>query len=230
MNALADYYARRAPEYERIYQKPERQEDLRTLRELVAKTFNGRSVLEIACGTGWWTEVLATSARSVVATDINEEVLAIACDKSIDTGKVSFLRADAFQLESIAGEFDAALAAFWWSHLTCADLSRFLRGLNQRLQPGSVVLFIDNNFVPGSSTPVSRRDAEGNTYQRRRLDDGSTTEVLKNFPTDDEIATALGEVNELNIERLTYYWSAAFRPRPFPNAAREGEFTFNPSP
>ena len=33
MDALADYYAKRAPEYERIYKKPERQADLRTLRE-----------------------------------------------------------------------------------------------------------------------------------------------------------------------------------------------------
>jgi hypothetical protein len=34
-----------------------------------------------------------------------------------------------------------------------------------------------------SNTPISRRDADGNTYQRRTLDDGSVHEVLKNFPT-----------------------------------------------
>ena len=91
-NALADYYVRRAPEYERIYQKPERQAELRVVREMVANTFAGRSVLEVACGTGWWTEVLADIARSVVATDVNEEVLAIARTKAINRRKVSFQR------------------------------------------------------------------------------------------------------------------------------------------
>ena len=98
MSTLADYYARRAPEYERIYQKPERQEDLRTLRARVAQTFAGRRVVEIACGTGWWTEILAGTAHSVTATDINDEVLAVARAKGLDRARVSFQRCDAFDL------------------------------------------------------------------------------------------------------------------------------------
>ena len=211
MNNLADYYARRAPEYERIYQKPERQADLRALREFVAKTFAGRDVLEVACGTGWWTEVFAGTARSVVATDINEEVLALAKAKPLERAKVAFQRCDAFQLDTLSGPFDAGFAAFWWSHLTRADLTRFLRAFHLRLQPGSTVVFLDNIFVAGSSTPVSRRDAGGNTYQRRKLDDGTTTEVLKNFPTNDEIADLLGDVGDnLMVERLTYYWRVCY--------------------
>ena len=211
MNNLADYYARRAPEYERIYQKPERQADLCSLREFVAKTFAGRDVLEVACGTGWWTEVLAGTARSVVATDINEEVLALAKAKPLERAKVAFQRCDAFQLDTLSGPFDAGFAAFWWSHLTRADLTRFLRAFHLRLQPGSTVVFLDNIFVAGSSTPVSRRDAGGNTYQRRKLDDGTTTEVLKNFPTNDEIADLLGDgADNLMVERLTYYWRVCY--------------------
>src|SRR3954468_6957863 len=70
---LPEYYARRAKEYERIYHKPERQEDLAKLKELLPRTFARERVLEIACGTGYWTEVLAGTASSVTATDINEE-------------------------------------------------------------------------------------------------------------------------------------------------------------
>lgn len=214
MNTLADYYAKRAPEYERIYQKPERQADLFALRDFVAWTFAGRDVLEIACGTGHWTEGLANTARSITATDINEEVLAIARGKQIDSGKVSFQREDAFRSESIVGKFNAALAAFWWSHLTRADVRRFLAVLHRRLQPGSLVVFIDNIYVEGSSTPISRRDEEGNTYQMRSLDDGSTTEVLKNFPTEDEITAALAEsADNIFIDRLTYYWRVRYTVR-----------------
>ena len=71
--------------------------------------------------------------------------------------------------------------------------------------------FLDNIYVEGSSTPISRRDADGNTYQLRKLGDGSTTEVLKNFPTDDAIAKVLREsTDDLRIERLTYYWLARY--------------------
>lgn len=212
MNALARYYAQRASEYERIYQKPERQADLRTPREFVAQTFAGRRVLEIACGTGWWSEVLASAANSVLATDINDEVLSIAKTKPFRNATISFQRCDAFQLDQAAGSFDAALAVFWWSHLTKPALEKFLQVLHQRLEPGSVVLFIDNVFVPGSSTPISRRDEEGNTYQQRRLDDGSTTEVLKNFPTDEQITRVLhGRACEMIISRSQYFWTTRYR-------------------
>ncbi len=60
---LVDYYAKRASEYERIYEKPERQNDLEILRNLFRKTLAGRNVLEIACGTGYWTQVVAQTAN-----------------------------------------------------------------------------------------------------------------------------------------------------------------------
>jgi predicted O-methyltransferase YrrM len=114
-------------------------------------------------------------------------------------------------LRAVEGEFDAAFAAFWWSHLTRAELHRFLDALHHRLKPGSIIVFIDNNYVEGSSTPISRRDADGNTWQMRKLDDGTTTEVLKNFPTDEDIQSAMsGGSQSLSIERLTYYWLARY--------------------
>ena len=63
-SSMVNYYAERAKEYERIYEKPERQEELRQLRDLVQRTFADTHVLEIACGTGYWTEVIARSAAS----------------------------------------------------------------------------------------------------------------------------------------------------------------------
>ena len=68
-------------------------------------------------------------------------------------------------------------------------------------------MFIDNLYVEGSSTPISRRDAEGNTWQVRRLQDGSTHEVPKNFPTEQEIrGTLAGLATDLKIDFLKYYW------------------------
>jgi demethylmenaquinone methyltransferase/2-methoxy-6-polyprenyl-1,4-benzoquinol methylase len=75
---LADYYAARVTEYEQVYAKPERQADLARLRLVVAEFARERRVLEVACGTGYWTVELARTAKSVVATDIGEAVLAVA--------------------------------------------------------------------------------------------------------------------------------------------------------
>src|SRR5213592_3401406 len=137
---LIEYYAQRAGEYERVYGKPERQEELRQLKELIKSRLAGRNVLEVACGTGYWTEVAATSAHTITAFDINEAVLAIARGKSLDPRKVTFQAGDAYQPPG-RGDFDAALVAFWWSHVPKQKLAGFLRAPHKTLRPGAVVIF-----------------------------------------------------------------------------------------
>lgn len=210
---MVNYYAERAREYERIYEKPERQEDLRRLREYVGRALSGAHVLEVACGTGYWTEVIAGAAASVVACDINEEVLAIARGKGIDPRKVTFHKEDAYALPAFPRKFTGGLAVFWWSHVPRARLRDFLRGFHSVLAPGALVVMIDNNYVEGSSTPISRIDAQGDSYQTRRLADGSTHEVLKNFPTEAELRAVLeGLAVEIRVENLRYYWILSYTP------------------
>ncbi len=211
---LATYYADRAAEYERIYQKAERQEDLSTLRHFVERTFAGAHVLEIACGTGYWTEIVARSAASVLATDINEEVLAIARSKALDPQKVMFQKEDAYGLGPRPHRFTAGFAAFWWSHVPKTRLPEFLRGFHSVLAPGARLLFIDNTYVEGSSTPICRTDGDGNTYQLRRLDNGRTYEVLKNFPSEKELRITVADfADQVQVQLLRYYWILTYRIR-----------------
>jgi len=211
--ATVGYYADRACEYERIYQKPERQADLRTLRSFVEHIFAATDVLEIACGTGYWTEILARSARSVVASDINEEALAVARSKRY-AQTVTFQREDAYALPLFSQRFTAGLSAFWWSHIPKAKLSVFLRGFHRVFSPGARIVFIDNRYVHGSSTPVSYTDEHGNTYQMRRLDNGSTHEVLKNFPSEPDLRAAVEDLaSDVEVELLQYYWILSYVPR-----------------
>jgi demethylmenaquinone methyltransferase/2-methoxy-6-polyprenyl-1,4-benzoquinol methylase len=189
---LTRYYARRAAEYERIYARPERQADLRAIEAWLPAAFAGRHVLEVACGTGWWTPHGARAAASWLATDLSREVLEIARRKPVPP-VVRFEVADAWALGSLAGgDFDAAFAGFWWSHVPRARLPGWLAALHARLRPGARIVFVDNRFVEGSSTPIARTAASGDTYQQRTLDDGSVHEVLKNFPTRAEAFGALG--------------------------------------
>jgi demethylmenaquinone methyltransferase/2-methoxy-6-polyprenyl-1,4-benzoquinol methylase len=211
---LTEYYARRAAEYERIYAKPERQVDLARLRVLLASAFRGRSVLEVACGTGFWTQHIATHAVRVDAYDINDETLQIARTKPVDPERVRFARGDAYAPPPAETRHDGAFAGFWWSHVPLREQTRFLTGLHAALAPGARVVFIDNRYVEGSSTPVSRTDAEGNTYQARKLDDGSSHEVLKNFPTPEALQAAVAPFAvRADVTLLEYFWMLDYTAR-----------------
>jgi demethylmenaquinone methyltransferase/2-methoxy-6-polyprenyl-1,4-benzoquinol methylase len=212
--SMVAYYAERANEYERIYEKPERQEQLGELKRLVRGTFAGRRVLEAACGTGYWTAVAAETAAHITAFDANEAVLALARAKRLDPRHVQFLLGDAYEPPPFAERFDAALVAFWWSHMPRKRVGGFLERLHVLLEPGAVVLCLDNTYVPGDSTPVTRVDGDGNSFQTRRLENGHEFEVLKNYPTEDELRTAVGAVAaSVEVKWLWHYWMLSYRLR-----------------
>ncbi len=212
MTDLVSYYARRAHEYERIYARPERQAELAVLRRRLGDLLGARRVLELACGTGWWTEAVAPRAAAVTALDASEEVLAIARAKRYPPGRVSFAAGDCYALPDFGRRHDALLAAFWWSHVPLGRLDGFLRGAERALAPGALLVFIDNCYVEGASTPIARRDAEGNGYQLRRLDDGSQHEVMKNFPSREDLRVRAGPgATGVMIERYEHYWLLAYR-------------------
>jgi ubiquinone/menaquinone biosynthesis C-methylase UbiE len=166
-------------------------------------------VLEIACGTGYWTEAAAAAAKTIVATDINPGPLEIARSKGLGP-HVVFAQADAYALPDYGCAFDVGMAHFWWSHVSIVDQQMFLAHFASRLQPSAKLLMIDNTFVAGSTTAPSRTDAFGNSYQRRRLQDGSEYEIVKNFPTHAQLRSALGQYcGAMNILQLQYYWAAS---------------------
>ncbi|MCA9750732.1 MAG: methyltransferase domain-containing protein [Gemmatimonadetes bacterium] len=208
---LAGYYRDRAPEYDRIYQKPERQADLAKLEALVQRWVTGRNVLELACGTGWWTQVMARSARSVTATDLNQSVLEIAGRREYGRTPVTFRIADAWNLHDIPGVFDCVFAGFWISHLRRERIRGFLDSLDDRLGLGGRVVLLDNRFVEGSSTPISRTDEHGDTFQIRRLDDGREFEVLKNFFGKSDLMHLLDAPSRfVELKEMPHYWAAVY--------------------
>ena len=207
--SMAHYYRQRAATYERVYAKPERQADLRAMEAWLPGVFANRRVLEVATGTGWWTPHGAARAAHWRATDLNPETLALARAKPGMPACVQFQTVDAYSLAELGSEtFDAAFAGCWWSHVPLSRLPGWLHTLHARLEPGAVVVMLDNSFVQTSSTPISRTDADGNTYQQRHLDDGSTHEVLKNFPTPDQALAALGpRARDAQWLDWTHYWA-----------------------
>lgn len=211
---MRDYYRRRAPEYEETYARPERQTDLAVLRAHVAKCFSGLRVLDVACGTGYWSSSIARGASALTGVDANEAALGLARSKKLRsaTGDAQFFVGDAYALDGSSGRFDAAFIGFFWSHVPRHQLARFIDSMHARLAPGARVLILDNDYVEGSSTPIAFVDAEGNAWQERLLSDGTMHRVLKNFPTRAELMDKLAHhANFTHWRRLDYYWLFEYR-------------------
>jgi demethylmenaquinone methyltransferase/2-methoxy-6-polyprenyl-1,4-benzoquinol methylase len=178
----------------------------------IEELFTGCTVVDVACGTGYFTRFAARHAVSVTGFDANDETLALARAKGIPNAQ--FIVADAYSLPMPARPYDAALTTFWWSHIPKIRIEPFLTGLHQLLRPGASVFVTDNRYVEGNSTPISRKDEAGDTYQERRLENGTRFEVLKNFPGHEELLR-YGERfgTDVSVTWLDHFWILEYRAR-----------------
>ncbi|MCI0744119.1 MAG: class I SAM-dependent methyltransferase [Verrucomicrobia subdivision 3 bacterium] len=213
-DALTQYYSRRAPHYEEIWRRndPVRHSEQLAIVNEIRRLFRGRRVLEIACGSGYWTQFAAETASSVCAIDTSEEMLALARAKDLRADRVEFRRADAHALDALAGEFDASLANFWFSHVPKARIPQFLADLNRRLCAGALVFMADNVFVDGLGGELLRPNDSADTFKLRTLPDGSTERVLKNYFDETELRTLFSDFADgLTITYGTCFWSVSYR-------------------
>ncbi|GGY85538.1 class I SAM-dependent methyltransferase [Pseudoduganella plicata] len=201
---LNTYYTNTAAELENAYNEPERQDDLEAIAERVADLLDGHTVLELACGTGYWTRRIAASADSVHAIDINETLLALAREETPDNA--TYAQGDAFDLPAAVGQYTAVFAAGWWSHVRREQAEKYLAHLRAQLGKDVLLVLVDNCYVEGSTTVTARTDLEGNTFQLRQV--GSERfEVMENFPTDSYLRKKFaGAVREIRVRRNDHYW------------------------
>jgi SAM-dependent methyltransferase len=207
------YYRERAAVYDEFYQVGRRKDDLVALRSWVVERAQDRTILEVAAGTGYWTEVAAPVAKAITATDYNPETLAIAAQRRLGP-HVTLTVADAYQLPEFSGTFDAGMAMLWWSHVPKQRRREFLKHFTSRLAPGALVLMLDQFYIEGISSPISRKDAWDNFYAVRTLSNGAKYEIVKNYPGDEELIDAFSDVcDEMVVTRLREFWTISARVR-----------------
>jgi ubiquinone/menaquinone biosynthesis C-methylase UbiE len=210
---LEDYYRSRAPEYDRFYQNPARQNDLARLRAWLADHVRGRTILEVAAGTGYWTEVAASVCKAITATDAAAETLAVAAKRQLGPN-VALLTADTYDLPQFTTAFNAGMAHFWWSHVEKQRQRSFLSEFMKCLEPDALVLMIDQIYVEGICPVVSRYDECDNRYELRTLQSGAVYEIVKNYPSDEELLASFAEFGkDIRIMRLDHFWALSARNR-----------------
>ena len=146
-------------------------------------------VLELACGTGLWTQRLARYASELTAVDSSPEVLEIATQRVGDG--VALVEADIFNYEP-AERYDVVFFSFWLSHVPPERFDDFWTLVHRALVPGGRVFFIDS-LAEETSTALdhSLTDRDG-ARMRRKLEDGREFWVYKVFYQPHELMDHLG--------------------------------------
>jgi ubiquinone/menaquinone biosynthesis C-methylase UbiE len=209
LDALKRYYAGHADEYEKIYYRDHtmRQLELAELAVTVRGLFRGRRILEVACGTGYWTQIAADVAAGIVATDAANEMLVLARQKNLPPEKVELKIADAYSLGDIAGEFDAGMACFWFSHVPKSRREEFLQEFHAKLDRGAVVFMVDNMYARGYGGELIRHADAEDTFKRRTISDGSSHEILKNYFSAAELEALFSPlVSNFFVHTARFYW------------------------
>lgn len=141
-------------------------------RELV----RGRHVLDIACGEGYGSAILAETARDVVGLDISAEAVAHATAAYRHIGNLSFGTASATRLPYGEETFDAVVSFETIEHLTAADQTRFIDEIRRVLRPSG--LFI----VSTPNRPhYAKASDEPNPFHLHELDETEFLGLLEPF-------------------------------------------------
>lgn len=150
------------------------------------------NVLELACGTGWWTERLARYGTSLTAVDASPEVIALNRQR-LAGAPVAYLGADLFTWEP-KQTFDTVFFSFWLSHVPPERFASFWETVRRALNPGGRVFFIDSRFEQASSARDHTLNGAEAVSVTRRLDDGRTFDIVKVFYEPGRLTQALWDL------------------------------------
>ena len=134
------------------------------------------SVLELACGTGWWTQWLAQHARHVTAVDAADAMLALNRER-VNAANVRYILADVFSWKPDR-QFDLVFFAFWLSHVPRDRFASFWQLVHDSLAPNGRVFFIDELGTEETRGMENRVDDD---TVLRELEDGRQFRAVKVF-------------------------------------------------
>ena len=228
LGSQLEYYRARAPEYDEWWLRRGRYDRGAAVNSQWAR--EGAAVaaaltefqpsgllLELACGTGIWTEKLLPFATHLTAIDGSAETLAINARRLGVSPRVRYVEGDLFQWRP-SGRYDTVFFSFWLSHVPASRFDAFWEFVAACLAPGGRVFFLDSLRDPSSTAVDNFLPVEPTTTLRRRLNDGREFEIVKVFYEPDSLASRLrarGWQTEVRCtEHYFFHGVASRRPTP----------------
>ena len=142
-------------------------------RYAICKEFvAGKRALDIACGDGYGSAVLAETAAEVVGVDISAETVSSARAKYLDRPRLSFVEGDCRHLPFADGEFDVVVSFETIEHITAQE--DFILEVRRVLRPGGVFI------VSTPNQPVYALESkEPNPFHEKELSRDEFEALLK---------------------------------------------------
>lgn len=190
LQEMITYYKARADEYDEWFYRRGRYDRGPELNALwfaevdeVFAAFDALAmtgdVLELAAGTGIWTERLLRTATTITIVDASQEMIAI--NRARVAGeRVSYMQADLFTWQP-ARLYDAVCFGFWISHVPLERLDAFLNMVASALRPGGKVFFVDGRREQTSTAVNHILPEQSSQIMTRKLNDGREFQIVKNF-------------------------------------------------
>ena len=198
----AAYYRARATEYDEWFLRRGRYDrgpewnqqwfaEVEALKHALRAFQPGGSVLELACGTGWWTEELLCYADHVTAMDASAEVLSLNRARTGGDPRVEYVQADIFEWVP-DGKYDVVFFSFWLSHIPSELFGSFWQSVGAALKPQGQAIFIDSLRSELSTAADHQLPCPDETLSVRRLNDGREFRVVKIFYEPEDLQSKLG--------------------------------------
>ncbi len=196
-----EYYRKRAPEYDEWWRREgrfDRGADAnaqwrRDVEEVFAalRDFgpSGR-ILELAGGTGTFTQQLLASASELTVVDASPEMLELNRSR-LRSPKMQYVEADIFSWDP-TDCFDTVFFSFWLSHVPEEKFNGFWELVRSSLGPNGRVFFLDTRREE-TSTAADQVLPEKDVM-RRKLNDGREFEIFKLFYEPSELEQRLSDL------------------------------------
>lgn len=213
---IVDYYRKRASYYEDIYYRKSNviRPELKEMSNKLAEYLKNRTVLEIACGTGYWTKILSMTAKQIMATDILQEMLNFAKRKTYSC-PIKFQIENAFDLSFEDNAFSGGVTMFLFSHIRKEKISFFLKEFHRVLKPQAKIFIADNCYFSGIGGELVTKKDDINTYKLRKLKDNTKQLILKNYYSKNDLVDIFSKYassfSKENIFYGKYAWCVFYK-------------------
>jgi 2-polyprenyl-3-methyl-5-hydroxy-6-metoxy-1,4-benzoquinol methylase len=235
------YYRARAGEYDEWFYRVGRYDhgaelnqlwfdEVETVVQALRQLPPMERILELAAGTGIWTQELVKLGKRVTAIDASAEVIEInrgkmnpsplapspytemgRKEKNVEghIGVVEYQQADLFEWQP-EEQYDLVFFSFWLSHVPPERLDPFLDKVRRAVKPGGRVFAIDS--MPDDTSSAKNHEAyqPESIYHTRKLNDGQEYQIVKIFYQPDALEKKLGEYGFEAQVRTSgrYFWYA----------------------
>jgi len=205
------YYRKRAPEYDEWFLRHGRYDrgaqhrsewfrEVALIERELHHLVRGKDVLELAAGTGLWTERLANSAKRVVAVDGSPEVIGINKNR-LHSFDVEYQIADIFTWQP-RRTFDVVFFSFWLSHVPAQRFEAFWDTVRLALNRKGNAFFIDS-LLEQTSTARDHAPLDRSGTVRRKLNDGREFQIVKVFYEPENLERRLRELGWIGRVRAS---------------------------